>query len=561
MRHQKRKINTLILISILTSWDLAQAAESNLPLSPPLQTGTNDIYSWVPLAITIGAGLITVFILYMILLRRFNHLQTKALEESEERFRRFFMTSKDPVFITSKEGKWLDVNDATVRLFGYDSKEEFLDTTVQQVYANPEERPLLLAQVDDQGFVKDMPLELVDIRGNILHTLLTTTVIRSSDREVIGYQGTIRDNTSWIETQQRLEENRESLDLAITGTGAGLWDWNIQSDQITINERWAEMIGYLESELAPVTIDTWERLSHPEDLDKSNKLILQHFAGDLSLYQCEIRMKHKNGNWIWVLSRGRVVSRANDGSPLRMVGTTQDVTERVKIRDENQDYADQLEALYEVTSSLSSTLSLKDLLRLILVKLEETLSFDSASIFLLKNEELRIETVHNHPNPDLVVGKTFPTTNLLFQEIRKKKKPIIIDNAMRDSRFQGWGGMHHVKGWLGVPLIIQDDFIGYITLDSNKISAFGSEEAKLANIFATQAAQAINNARLYEKLSQHAEGLESQIQDRTMELQKMVDHMTGREIRMTELKDVITQLKAQLKDHDIEPAAEDPLKR
>jgi PAS domain S-box-containing protein len=384
-------------------------------------------------------------------------------------------------------------------------------------------------------------------------------VIKSSGGEVIGFQGTIRDNTSWIEIQQSLEENRESLDLAISGTGAGLWDWNIKTNQIIINERWAEMIGYRESELAPVTIEKWEELSHPKDLEKSNKLILRHFAGDLSLYQCEIRMKHKNGNWIWVLSQGRVVTRANDGSPLRMVGTTQDVTERVNIRNEIQEYADQLEALYEVTSSLS-TLSLNELLRLILIKLEETLSFDSASIFLFENEELRIETVHNHPNPELVVGKTFPTTNLLFQEIRKKKKPIIIDNAMRDSRFQGWGGMHHVKGWLGVPLIIQDEFIGYITLDSRKISAFGTEEAKLANIFATQAAQAINNARLYEKLSQHAKDLESRIQERTMELQKMVDHMTGREIRMAELKDVITRLKKQLVDHDIQPAAEDPLK-
>jgi PAS domain S-box-containing protein len=549
---------TAFLIPILSTCIPAKAASSIGPLSTYFQSGQNSSPSWLTPALALGGSLILLFILYLILLRRFNHIQTKALQESEEKFRRFFMTSKDPVFITSKEGKWVDVNDATVRLFGYDSKEDFLDTPVQQVYSDPEGRPLLLAQVEEEGFVRDKPLDLVDIKGNILHTLLTSAVIRSSSGEVIGFQGTLRDNTSWIETQQRLEENRESLDLAISGTGAGLWDWNIKTNQITINERWADMIGYLESELAPVTIETWEELSHPQDLEKSNKLILQHFAGDLSLYQCEIRMKHKNGNWVWVLSRGRVVTRENDGSPLRMVGTTQDVTERVNIQNEIQEYADQLEALYEVTSSLS-TLSLNEVLRLILVKLEETLSFDSASIFLIEDEELRIETVHNHPHPELVLGKSFPTSNLLFQEIRQKKKPIIIDNAMRDSRFQGWGGMHHVKGWLGIPLLIQDEFIGYITLDSRKISNFGTEEAKLANIFATQAAQAINNARLYEKLAQHAEDLESRIQERTLELQKMVDHMTGREIRMAELKDVINRLKKQLEEHDIEPATDDPL--
>jgi GAF domain-containing protein len=173
---------------------------------------------------------------------------------------------------------------------------------------------------------------------------------------------------------------------------------------------------------------------------------------------------------------------------------------------------------------------------------------------------LHIETVHNHPHPELVVGKTFPTTNILFQEMINEKKPIIIDNAMRDSRFQGWGEMHHVKGWMGVPLVIQDNFIGYITMDSRKQSAFGSPEAKLANLFASQAAQAIHNARLYERLSIHADTLESNIKNRTKELTKMVDHMAGREIRMAELKDVIDQLQKQLMVHNIEPEAQDPLK-
>jgi PAS domain S-box-containing protein len=473
---------------------------------------------WVSIGISLGAGLIAIFIIYTILLRRLVRSQTQSLEESERKYRRFFMTSKDPAFITTKDGKWLDVNDALVRMFGYHDKEDFINTPVEGIYAHPEDRPFLMAEVDRIGFLQDRPTDLVDIQGNILHTLLTTTVIRSSQGEIVGYQGTIRDNTSWIETQRRLEKNKESLDLAISGTGAGLWDWDLKSNQISINQHWAEMIGYNTSELMPLTIDAWEGLSHPDDLERSNKLILKHFAGDLPRYQCEFRMKHKDNNWIWVLSQGQVVERARDGSPLRMVGTTQDITERIQIRNEIQDFADQLEALHEITTSLSSTLSLKELLDIILIKLEEVLSYDSASIFLYEEGELKIETVRNHPNPEEVVGKTFPTSNLLFQEIKKKKQPIIIDNAIKDSRFQGWGGTHYVKGWLGVPLVIQDEFIGYITLDSRKSSAFGSAEAKVAKIFASQAAQAIHNARLYEQVAQYAENLEARIQERTGDL-------------------------------------------
>jgi len=97
-------------------------------------------------------------------------------------------------------------------------------------------------------------------------------------------------------------------------------------------------------------------------------------------------------------------------------------------------------------------------------------------------------------------------------------------------------------------------------MDSRKQSAFGSSEAKLANLFASQVAQAIHNARLYELLSVQVDSLESNIKDRTKELTKMVDHMTGREIRMAELKDVIDKLQKQLIDHNIEPAVQDPLK-
>jgi len=515
---------------------------------------------WFTIGFSLAIGIIIIFIVYILLLRKSVRDKTTSLQDSEELFRRFFMTSKDPVFITTRDGKWVDANLATVNLFGYESKKDLLNTMVSQAYFDPTERPKILQNVIRSGFIKDLPVEMVDKDGNILHTLLSTTAIKNSHGEVTGFQGTIRDNTSWIKAGKKMDESRETLELAVTGTGAGLWDWDIKTNIIMINDRFADMIGYKKSEFSPLTIDIWEELSHPDDLEQSNKLILKHFAGDLYHFQTEIRMKHKSGHWIWVLNQGRVIERGQDRSPLRMVGTTQDISEKIMIREDIQTFSDQLEALHVVTKSLSSTLSVKELLDLVLVKLEETLSFDSASIFLLEDDILRIDTVRNHPHPELVVGKTFPTTNQLFQEMRIKKKPIIIDNAMRDSRFQGWGEMHHVKGWMGVPLVIQNNFIGYITLDSRKQSAFGSPEAKLANLFASQVAQAIHNARLYEQLSVHANSLESNIKDRTKELTTMVDHMAGREIRMAELKNVIDHLQKQLEDQGIEPTIQDPLK-
>ena len=114
----------------------------------------------------------------------------------------------------------------------------------------------------------------------------------------------------------------------IEGTNVGTWEWNVQSGEAVFNPRWAHMVGYALEELAPVSIDTWTRLVHPDDRARSDALLAQHFAGELPFYDCEARMRHKDGHWVFVHDRGKVASRTPDGKPLLMSGTHQDITER-----------------------------------------------------------------------------------------------------------------------------------------------------------------------------------------------------------------------------------------
>ena len=120
----------------------------------------------------------------------------------------------------------------------------------------------------------------------------------------------------------------ENLNMVIAGTNAGSWDWNILTGEVAVNDRWAEIVGYEKHELEPVTIETWMKLCHPDDLKRSGVLLDKHFSGETDFYEIELRMKHKNGDWIWVLDRGQVFERDNDGKPLRMVGSHQDISER-----------------------------------------------------------------------------------------------------------------------------------------------------------------------------------------------------------------------------------------
>lgn len=126
------------------------------------------------------------------------------------------------------------------------------------------------------------------------------------------------------ETQLR-EEKQRMLQI-IEGTRAGTWEWNVQTGETKFNEIWANMIGYTLDELQPINIKTWIRFVHPDDAEQSSIKLQACFEKETNFYECECRMKHKKGHWIWVLDRGKVMSWTADGKPLWMFGTHTEIT-------------------------------------------------------------------------------------------------------------------------------------------------------------------------------------------------------------------------------------------
>ena len=130
-----------------------------------------------------------------------------------------------------------------------------------------------------------------------------------------------------IESKQ-LAEEKARLEGVIEGTQAGTWEWNVQTGETILNERWAEIMGYSLKELAPISINTWIDNTQPDDLNTSNELLQKHFKGETDYYECERRMRHKKGHWVWILDRGKVISWTDDGKPQWMFGTLIDITPR-----------------------------------------------------------------------------------------------------------------------------------------------------------------------------------------------------------------------------------------
>ena len=151
-------------------------------------------------------------------------------------------------------------------------------------------------------------------------------VRREPGGPVVRIVGTHLDITERKRTEAALRESQERLTLAFAGAREGVWDWNIETNAVVYSPQWKQMLGYAEDEIEP-HISAWERLVHPEDRPRADEANASVARGEPT-YEAEFRLRHKDGHYVHVLSRGFPVRREPGGPVVRIVGTHFDLTER-----------------------------------------------------------------------------------------------------------------------------------------------------------------------------------------------------------------------------------------
>ncbi|NEV94765.1 PAS domain S-box protein [Psychroflexus sp. YR1-1] len=134
-------------------------------------------------------------------------------------------------------------------------------------------------------------------------------------------------------------DKRNPLETNSSGFSVATWQYNVQTGELHVNDNWANLLGYTLEELGPLDFTTFANLSHPEDISIVKKLLEQYVVNELDEYRCEIRMKHKNGNWVWILAKGNSVSRTDDGRVEWMIGSHIDISERKEKEQESEAFA------------------------------------------------------------------------------------------------------------------------------------------------------------------------------------------------------------------------------
>ena len=261
--------------------------------------------------------------------------QEEALRAERNLLAGVFDTSAAAITVVDASGQIIRVNERAEEVLGLGTSDVegrpyddpvWTHMTVDGSPLPDEELPFARVMASEAPvYDAQYTIEWPDGRRRILS--ISGAPLQDDDGTVTGAVFSLDDITDEHEQREALEAQHERLEMALIGGNIGMWDWDMQTDATVYDERWAAMLGYTLDEVEYENT-FFERHTHPDDLERVYDDIERHAAGELPYLDQEIRMRHRDGSWRWVLDRGKIVERAEDGTPRRMVGTHVDITEK-----------------------------------------------------------------------------------------------------------------------------------------------------------------------------------------------------------------------------------------
>ncbi|TKB50909.1 response regulator [Ferrimonas aestuarii] len=264
--------------------------------------------------------------------------RTERLREANDRRERDYALMRslidampDAILFKDVDGRLLGCNRAAEEMLGRKEAELMSKTAASMA----EDFPIDQADIDRlqwedmQVLENQEPLryqQTQHLRGETLLFNVFKLPFYSSRGELLGMIAVWRDITREAE-QQKLIQSEERYHLAMDSVEDGVWDWYLDANELICNPAYYTMLGYKANEF-PLLIETYYRLMHPDDRQRVESYIDSYLDDATATFNVEFRMKGDDGRYRWILSRGRLVERDDDGEPKRLLGTHKDITQQ-----------------------------------------------------------------------------------------------------------------------------------------------------------------------------------------------------------------------------------------
>lgn len=448
-----------------------------------------------------------------------------------------------PIVILDKQSNIVRVNSAFSQVFGYMGNElaGLNPKVLSSGLINNETYNEIGRNLKTNGHWRgDLIANTKSGKSVGLRTVINT--IKDSEGEVINYIALLEDKTELAEIESELkrsylavqnnfeelleiksdlEQSNKRLEAVITGSNAGTWEWNMQTGETIYNERWAEIIGYSLAELAPDTIQTWVNFAHPDDLQVSDQKINDYLLGKTDIYNCQARMKHKDGHWVWVEDRGKITEWDELHKPLKMSGTHTDITELIQSRIALKHQLD-IEALIAgISTDLTNITSenLDDKIHGAISAVGHFSGVDRAYLFLLSENGTIMDNTHEWCSegidPQIQNLKDLPATIFPWWMAKMQREEVILFHHIDEMPDEASNEKELLKSQnilsiLVVPVYHAGELLGFIGFDSVMEEKIWSDfEVYTLRTFGISVANAITSARSQQKLLSAKEKAES----------------------------------------------------
>ena len=395
--------------------------------------------------------------------------------------------------------KWLYINPAFEKVWQHTPEELYQDPSIWYNCIHDEDKErtgtTFMNFLHEKIKNYNVRFRIVRPDGTVRHIAATGNLIKDHNGKITSVAGISRDVTEQVKNEEKIKGLNKNLEKlvkkrteelsqeknfseTILNSLPGVFTlMKMDGTQVKWNKNLEHVTGYLDTEFKQMNAFDFFLMDAKKEI--MNKMSQLKEEGEINI---ETNLITKKGIKIPYFLSGVKIEINNKEY---IAGSGIDISERKYLETQLKKSKEHVEALYHVSKELSSTLSLKGVLDRVLSELKNVLSFDSASVQVLKGNHYEIISVIGFSQPEKVLNQRFSVEMDTFDKIEKdRKKPVIIKDVRSYHRFKDLSNHKNIRSAMGIPLIIDNNYIGRITFDKNEVDYFNLEHIEQVTAFA-----------------------------------------------------------------------------